>query len=173
MRQLMISLDKQIAQEGSRVANRMELYGKQDELFILIPDRLSKAEFMLGDKVHVEVVGGSNKLIQGYRVFRRGRELIKKHNIIFVTTQDPFFTGLIGVFLKFFRRRIKLEIQLHGDFFGSDYYRDNHLIRYFLCRINIKIADKVRVASRRSKESLIKKLIMRTIGRTYHGHEFL
>jgi glycosyltransferase involved in cell wall biosynthesis len=157
MKQLMISLDKQIAQEGSRVADRMEFYGEQDELFILVPDYQSKAEFRLGDRVRVELVGGNSKFIQGWRVFKRGSALIKKYDINFVTTQDPFFTGLVGVLLKFFNRGIKLEIQLHGDFYSSDYYKDNHFFRYLLSRIIIKSADKIRVASHRNKETLVEK----------------
>ncbi|KKR49044.1 MAG: hypothetical protein UT86_C0001G0016 [Candidatus Magasanikbacteria bacterium GW2011_GWC2_40_17] len=174
MKILMISLDKQIAQEGSRTALRMVLYGKKDELFILIPDYQSKPQFLLGDeeRVHAEKIGGSNKFLQFINIYRRGKELIKKYGINFITTQDSFFTGLIGVLLKygvlgilfkrFFKKsnnnKIKLEIQLHGDLYGSDYYRENDFFKYCLSRFNIKFADKIRVASHRNKETLIKKL---------------
>ena len=83
-----------------------------------------------------------------------------------ITAQDPFFTGLIGVCLKMTLRhirgkpKIKLEVQLHGDFFSSDYYKKSgmkNLMRYYLAKLwVIKKADKIRVVGERIKQSLLK-----------------
>ncbi len=169
MKQLMISLDKQIADPYSRVAERMIGYGEFHELHILIPDTEAKKEFSLSTDVWVEKTGGF-KLFQFFRLFTRGSSLIRKYDIRFITTQDPFFTGFVGLLLRMRRRRkfkkksekrqVKLEVQLHGDFYGSDYYKKKAglkaFFQYWLGRLVVlRCADKIRVVSRRIKNSLI------------------
>lgn len=150
MRQLMISLDKNILNKDSIVARRMVVYGKMDELFIVIPD-IKKEIFDLSETVHVLSTGG-NKLLQFCRLKKIGQRLIKEHGIGGVTAQDPFFTGLLGWWLKK-KFDLELEIQVHGDFFG-DYYR-RQWWRSGLARFIINRADKIRVVGERIRQSLL------------------
>lgn len=156
MRQLMISLDKNILDPGSRVANRMKEYGETDEIFIIVPSQKKKI-LDLSQSVHVESVAGG-KINQFFRLYTLGKKIIKNNQIETVTAQDPFFMGLIGVILKK-RFNIPLEIQAHGDFYGGDYYKNSGLgswLRYWLGRLVVlPRADKVRVVSQRIRNSLL------------------
>lgn len=150
MKILMISLDQNILDRQSRVAERMRHYGLKDEIFIIIPAP-KKVSLDLSPLVHVFAVGG-NKLSHFFQIKILGQKIIKENGINLITSQDPFFTGLLGYLLKQ-KSRIMLEIQVHGDFFGSDYYSG---WRQILGLWVVRRADRVRVAGERIKESLIK-----------------
>lgn len=151
MRQLMISLDKKILDKDSAAARRMVEYGKTDELFILIPAGEKKA-IQLSGTVHVFSTGG-NKLQQLWRLKEMGLELAKKNEIKFITTQDPFFLGKVGCWLKK-KTGAKLEVQVHGDFFG-DHYKKQWL-KLHMAKFVLKRADSVRTVGERVKQSLLK-----------------
>jgi len=155
MKQVMLSLDKNILNKDSRVAKRMIEYGKTDELFIVVPDKQAK-HFDLSPTVHVRSTGGS-KMHQFFRLKKFGRLAIEKGGAECITTQDPFFLGLIGAWLKN-KTGKKLEVQLHGDFFSSDYYRTSgrkHWLQYYIGKRVIKKADTLRVVGERIRQSLI------------------
>lgn len=157
MRQLMISLDKNILNPGSAAARRMIEYGEKDELFIIIPDRREKSEF-LSETVYAQSSGGWSKKEQFFRLRRLGRSIIKEKNIEIISAQDPFFTGLIGWCLK--KKTGKpLEIQVHGDFYSTDYYKKSgfmNWLRYHLGKFVLRRADKIRAVGGRIKASLLK-----------------
>lgn len=70
-----------------------------------------------------------------------------------VSCQDPFLAGLVGVLAKIFLG-IKLNIQIHNDFFQTSYFKRENLqnfIFYFLGKITLVFADSVRVVSKRFK----------------------
>ncbi|MDD4477032.1 MAG: glycosyltransferase family 4 protein [Patescibacteria group bacterium] len=159
MSQLMISLDKNIFNFDSAAARRMIEYGEKNELFIVIPDN-DKRYLDLSAKVHVWGTGGS-KLTQFFRLLYTGNKIIHNSRFIIqdslITTQDPFFTGLAGLLLK--RKETTFETQVHGDFYGSDYYQKSGLtnkIRFYIGKFLLPRADKVRTVSERVKQSLIK-----------------
>ncbi len=160
----MISLDENILNKDSIVTRRMIEYGKEDELFIIIPSREGEV-FDLSSTVHIQSTGG-NKLQQFCRLKKIGKKLIKEKNIEEITTQDPFFTGLVGWCLKR-KFKIKLEVQVHGDFFGG-YYK-NQWFKLCMAKFILRHADKIRVAGERIKQSLLSlsvaesKIIVRSI----------
>ena len=148
MKQLMISLDKNILNRASRAAERMIEYGKKDELFIIVPSK-EKKELTLSDTVHVWSTGGC-KVRQFCKLKMLGKKLITEQGIAEITTQDPFFTGLVGVCLKK-KTGSKLEVQVHGDFFGGNYY--SYFRRWF-GRYVVHQADRVRAVSERVRKSI-------------------
>lgn len=153
---LIISLDKNILDQKSRAAERMKQYGQRDEIFIIIPAE-KELGFDLSSSVHVFSIGG-NKLAQFFGLLILGRKIIKEQKIDLITAQDPFFIGLLGFWLKK-KTSVPLEAQVHGDFYGSDYYRRSgfgNWFRYYLSRWVIRRADHLRVVSQRIKESLIR-----------------
>ncbi len=147
MKILMISLDKHILQKDSFVARRMVQYGKENELFVLIPSK-EKSVFDLSQTVHVQSTGG-NKIMQFFRLITIGNNIIKKTGIQEITAQDPFFTGLAGWYLKL-KTKLKLEVQMHGDFLGG-YYGKQWLVKFILRR-----ADGIRVVGERVRQSVLK-----------------
>lgn len=71
-----------------------------------------------------------------------------------VTSQDPFETALVGIFLKKLYG-VKLIIQEHGDFFGTPHWRRESLfnrVRYYFGLWALRQADVVRVVSKRTKK---------------------
>ncbi len=105
--------------------------------------------------------GGSTKLSMVVRGFFLGRKLLKQHQFknIAITTQDPFEAGLVGYLLAALFR-VPLNIQEHGDFFSSQYWKKESLlntIRYPLGLFILRHATTVRVVSRRIKNTLLQK----------------
>lgn len=153
----MLSLDKKILDKKSAAAKRMVEYGKIHELFILIPNK-NKIKLDLSSAVHVQSTGGG-KFLQFFSLLSLGRKIIRNSGVEEITTQDPFFTGLVGAILKFLTGK-KLEVQLHGDFFSSDYYRESglgNLACYWLARLVVLgRTDRLRVVGERIRESLLK-----------------
>lgn len=170
MPKIIISLDKNILNKHSRAAERMAHYGQTDDLFIIVPDK-TKQHISVSDSVEVWGTGGS-KIQQFLNIVKIGREIAKKNKIDSITSQDPFFTGLAGYFLKK-KTNLKFEVQLHGDFYGSDYYKKSglkNLVQYYLGKMFVlKNADAIRVVGERIKQSLLKfgipdnKIILRPI----------
>ncbi len=147
----MISLDEKIIDQNSSVAQRMIEYGKTEPVFILIPSA-KKMELKLSEQVHVFCSGG-NKIQQFFRLVYLGKKICKDNVISLITTQDPFFTALAGFFIQK-KSKSKLEIQVHGDFFGSDFY-SHEFAKQLIGRFILRRVDFVRVVGERIKQSLI------------------
>lgn len=158
MRELMISLDQNIFNSASQVAQRMIEYEKNAELTILIPSA-NEARQQLGNKSVVAGSGGKNKIFQFFRVLSLASELLVERDIERVTVQDPFFTGFIGARLKKKNPHVTFEVQMHGDFYSSNYYRQSglkNLFQYYLGKwFVLKKADTIRVVGERIKKSLL------------------
>jgi len=150
----MISLDRKIFDSTGGVAQRMIEYGKNEALEIIIPTRVYQ-KIALSDEVTVTGTGG-NKAAQFFRLVLLGDRIIGKYHIKKITTQDPFFTGLAGWVLAIMSRA-ELEVQVHGDFYGSEYYKKGSAkerIQYHLGLFVIKRASRVRVVGERIKQSM-------------------
>ncbi len=150
----MISLDKKILDEKSAVARRMVEYGAIDQLYILIPSKQKKVG-RYGNGVYVESTGG-NKLFQFFRLLYRGKALCAREKVEGITVQDPFFTAFVGLYIKR-ACGTPLEIQVHGDFYGSEYYKKSGImnrVRYALGKMTLPRADSVRVVGERVRQSL-------------------
>ncbi len=156
MTTLMFSLDRKILEENSKVAERMKLYGRENKLIILIPEP-SGISLQISDNVLVVGTGG-NKLRQFFRLIKFGRNFGREHSVSLVTTQDPFMTGLVGLIISK-TQKIQLEIQTHGDFYSSDYYRKSsikNLLYYLLGKYTLTRADTVRAVGERARLGLMK-----------------
>ena len=105
--------------------------------------------------------GGSTKLSMVVRGFFLGRKLLQQHQFknVVITTQDPFEAGLVGYLLTMLFR-VPLNIQEHGDFFSTSYWRKESLLntlRYPLGLFLLRHATTVRVVSKRIKNTLLQK----------------
>lgn len=173
MKILMLSLDKKILDVESLTAGRMILNAGENSLFILIPDE-KKRDVILNGRVRALSTGG-NKFNQFFKLIFLGQEKIKKYQIEMVTAQDPFFVGLAGWILKILTG-IKLEIQLHGDFYSNSYYKKNSWedkFKFYLSKFIVKRADVIRTVGERVKKSLLKmglaenKIVVRPVAIDY------
>ena len=105
--------------------------------------------------------GGSTKLSMVVRGFFLGRKLLQQHQFknVVITTQDPFEAGLVGYLLATLFR-VPLNIQEHGDFFSTSFWRKESLLntlRYPLGLFLLRHATTVRVVSKRIKNTLLQK----------------
>ncbi len=147
----MISLDEKMFDPESRVSKRMIEYGKKEKIYILIPSQ-QKKDLRLSQNVRVFGSGG-NKIQQFFQLYTMGKRLIRDQDIKHITVQDPFFTALAGYLIQH-GSNASLEIQIHGDFFGS-YYKKN-ILRGLIAKFLIHKAESIRVVSERIRESLLK-----------------
>lgn len=154
---LMISLDAKILDKDSRVAQRMVSYGCDQELFILVP-YASSVSIDLSETVHVYGIAGISKWITWLGILHTGMRLCRAKSIDIITTQDPFWLGFVGVLL-ILKSKSFLEVQLHGDFWGSDYYKNLGIIwriKLLLGWWVLHRAHRIRVVGERIRHGLLR-----------------
>jgi glycosyltransferase involved in cell wall biosynthesis len=155
MSTLMISLDRKILEMNSKVADRMKRYGERESLVIVIPESSGRSH-QISDRVYAVGTGG-HKIYQFFRLVSLGKTLAREHEVSSVSCQDPFMTGLAGLLIAR-KLKLRLEVQTHGDFYSSDYYRRSSLknwVYYQLGRYVLRRADSIRAVSERAKRGVV------------------
>lgn len=112
------------------------------------------------DKLTLYPTQSLNKLTRFLDGFRIASRICREHRIDVITTQDPFFTGMVGYAI---RRRygVPLNVQVHADFFGNRYWIGERLLNRLLSVIGkaiLKRADNVRVVSQADKDRIVRRL---------------
>ena len=157
MRVLMISYDRNMFTEGSDAHANVLSYGEfMDELHVIVFSRkahnLEKKK--IGDNIWLYPTSGSPAWMSIFKAISIGKKI---KNIDIITTQDPFEAGLVGYILKL-AHRVPLQLQLHGDYFSSDYWRRESVLnggRRVVGEILLRQADCIRVVSGRIEQSLV------------------
>ncbi len=130
MKILNISLDKNITDKNSAIAERIVEYGKITEKYTVLA-----------------LDGKSGKIVNFFKIFLKASQILKNEKYDVITAQDIYFLGWLAVKLarKF---KIGLEVQVHGfeKFWG---------IRKMLAKYVLKNADAVRVVSQRLRQKMI------------------
>lgn len=155
MKILNISLDASILKEGSRARKRHIDYGRlftELHILVLYPGR----EQNVGNNIWIYSVSG-NKLVRFLSAYKKAKRVIKNRQIDLISSQDPFFAGLLGWILKI-KFRLPLQIQIHTDFLSPYFQKESiaNKIRVKLAKFLVWQADKIRVVSERIKNSLRK-----------------
>ena len=155
MKILNISLDASILKEGSRARKRHLGYARLlEELHILVlyPGK----EQVVGNNIWIYSVCG-NKFSRFFAAYQKAKRIIRNRQIEFISSQDPFFAGLIGWLLKR-KFGLPLQIQVHTDFLSQYFWEESwtNRIRVSLARFLVRHADGIRVVSERIKRSLIR-----------------
>lgn len=168
----MISRDESILESNSVSAGRMLEYGNLcAELHIIVLYHRSRKTqiitqknakgFQLSKNVFVYSTNSFLKIFSIFTAYRCGRKIIRDSGLGIrdwvITTQDPFETGLVGLWLKK-KFKIGFNVQAHGDFFGNPYFESES----FLNKIRLKMAarvvkntDSIRVVSERIKKTIV------------------
>ena len=144
MKILSLSLDTKILEKNSSVAQRIVWFGDVVDTYTISVPCDEKKEITLADNVCVFGSGGKNKITQFFRLFLLVDGLLKKQKYDVITTQDPFFTGLLGVLLGK-KHGIGVEVQVHG-------WNKETFFRNALRNWTIRHAHGVRVVSNRMKQ---------------------
>lgn len=159
---LMISTDRNIFKQGSAVRERMMEYGKIfHQLHIIVfTKRFQKFKTeKISENVWAYPTRSWTKWLCFYDAIRVAKsqfgDFLPKI-IDVVSTQDPFETAIAGLSIakKF---KIPLQMQLHTDFLNRYFLKESILnkIRIIIGKYSLKRADRIRVVSKRIKDSLL------------------
>lgn len=160
MRILSLSTDGSIFTPLSAARERMIAYARMFDAFdIIVFSRKTQkyAPALLVDGAHAYPTASRSRLFYGLDAFRVARRLSKPD---VVTVQDPFETGLIGLFIARWYG-VPLHVQVHTDFLAPEFsgHSLTNRIRIYIAGYVVRRATRIRVVSQRIKGS---------IERTYH-----
>ena len=151
--------DESILETGGVSQQRMASYGPLvEQIHILVFSRKQLPLQQIGN-VFIYSSGGCCRLSSFFKACFLAKKIIINNKIDVISTQDPFESALIGWWQKK-TRHIKLNIQIHGDFFSNDYWKKQrwfNSIRYKKAVFVLGEADSIRVVSERLKKSLVDK----------------
>lgn len=165
MKVLFVGSDRSIFDVNSNSFKRMQDYSTLfEELHIIVFNKEAEKKEVLkiSKNAWAYPTNSTSKLFYIFGAFKIAKNIIEKGNILdwVVSTQDPFESGIVGVFLKL-KFGIKFQIQIHTDFlsrfFGKFFLNK---IRLIIAKFTIPLADQIRVVSLRIKESLLKKNVL-------------
>jgi len=162
MRVIMISTDRNIFTKDSAVAQRMVEYGKvlgELHIIILTLAKSNLEPFTLSPEVKIYSTQSISRAKYVGDAILIGGKILKQlyFGQTVISSQDPFETGIIGVFLKRMSK-FPLQIQIHTDLFAKEFYDGSLLnwLRFQISRYILKKADGVRVVRDKIGKDLIK-----------------
>lgn len=144
---LSLSIDKTLLIPGSKASERSAYYGEGVESYTAIVASEQSITISPGTHVVVHGSGGIFKITQLYRMYRKARQVLRDTEINVVTSQDPYYVGLLGFFISRMYTA-GLEVQIHG-------FESYSGLRKCIARYVIKKADGIRVVSERLKREVI------------------
>ena len=165
MKILMVSLDKTLlganggglpAQAGD-AQERHRRYGEfVEKLDVIVFSRDGFKTNKISENVTAFPTNSFSKFNYIFDAYKIGKALFRQNNYDLIDTQDPFFTGLVGYWLK---KKFKksLEIHFHGDFWGNTFQSEAGIFQLLLSKFIARYADGIRVVSQGIKEKLVKK----------------
>ena len=151
----MISTDKNLFDPQSSVSQRqIKLLDQYNRIYIVVFSRNKLTNIKINSRISVYSTGSRSKWLYIFDAYILSRQLIQANEISNITCQDPFETGLVGVWLKNkFNFNLKLELQVHTDP-GSPYFGKISILnrlRLLMAKYTLSKADHVRVVSSRVK----------------------
>jgi len=158
MKVLMLSIDKKIFEQDSDVRVRMTEYGQLfDELHIVVFTKKGFKNSQIAPNVFLYPTNTRFKLFYFKNAYKISKEIIKKHSIGVITSQEAF-TNKVAIKLKRKFRNIKLQVQIHTDFLSQEFKKESlkNFFRYLGYVKGIRSADCIRVVSESMKNKLIK-----------------
>ncbi|MBI2065662.1 MAG: glycosyltransferase [Candidatus Zambryskibacteria bacterium] len=158
---LMISRDRNIANPGNAVAERMEEYGKLvEELHIVIfaLKNLKLEKKQIASNVWIYPTNSFSRWLYIRDAARLGKQIVFDKKFTrgksLVTTQDPFESGWAGLKVKK-KWRIPLEVQMHTDPFSPYFSGFQNRVRKFFARKVLHNADSIRVVTKDLKPKIL------------------
>lgn len=146
---LSISLDTSLFDQSSESFNRHLHYASFFKKLTILVLTSKKLKPVNENNLHILPLTG-NPLAQIISsLFKVPKD------IDLITAQDPLLAGLIGILLKKLNK-VKLNIQIHGDFFSKGWLKQrpiHHLYFPIITRV-LDSADSIRVVSEKLKKSI-------------------
>ena len=103
--------------EDARVRH-LQYAEKVDHLHLITWSQQAIAPVELSPKLTVYPVGKAGRLAYLREALRMGQRLVSERSIQVVSTQEPFYTAAIGLWLK--KQGPRLQIQNHSDFIDTE-----------------------------------------------------
>jgi glycosyltransferase involved in cell wall biosynthesis len=154
MRVLVLSTDRNAFDESSSVTRRLRMQARTVErMDVLVPH---------GPRQVIQIAGnasvrgfGLGRVLGAFRAIAAGWRLQRPD---VVSTQDPFFTGLIGWVIARLRGS-RLHVQIHTDLFDQSFAEHSlgGRLKVLLARFILARADAVRAVSNRIAASLVER----------------
>lgn len=159
-----IGTDRKIFETDSQVRKRIVGYGEIfDEVHIIVFSLNSfgvkEKRVNISENVFAYPTNSKSRtsyITDALNIARKIAKEFKSNGKNFVvTTQDPFETGLVGLFIKLIYK-IPLQIQIHTDFANRYFIFHSllNLIRFPLGIFILSFADSVRVVSQKIADSI-------------------
>jgi len=151
---LILSQDEHLFENNSDAVTRQKSYAKGlKNVSILVYTKQAYSEFQKGN---LRVIPTNSRCILSgfFQLLVKAGKLVREHHFDVITTQDPFFFGLVGYFVSK-RSKALFRPQLHMAAFEQNYWRRESVfnyMQYLLGRILIKKADCVRVVNTRAQD---------------------
>lgn len=147
MKILNLSIDITAFEKDSPFAARLSEYATLVERYDVLAPTSTYADVRVADNCTVYAAKGNGKLSQFGALYRVAQKLCRQNKYDVVTSQDPYFVGLIAYLIakKF---RIGFELQFHG-------FVKKGSVRTVLATWLTRRADHIRVVSERLKKELV------------------
>lgn len=152
MRILSIGTDRKLFEDGSLVRERQIAYAeKLGNIDTIVFTRDAHTIFRYGT-LSVTPTNSSSRLLYGWDAWKIAKDLPKPD---LVTTQDPFETGLIALFVAR-RLNVPLHVQVHTDFTSREYPRHSLLnwLRRRIAWFVLRRATRIRVILQRTADDI-------------------
>jgi glycosyltransferase involved in cell wall biosynthesis len=159
MKVISIGTGTNIFDPNSSAYRRVVEYGKIfEELHIIVfapADRFTNQK--LAPNVFLYPTNSKFELLYIFDYLRVVKSILSKtgnRDVVF-STQDPFETGLVGLWLKL-KYGLPLHIQLHTDFANRYYWTHSliNFVRFLLAHFTLPFADGVRCVSKKIAEDV-------------------
>lgn len=158
MHLLMISLDNSLLGDphGNTVTRHIEYAERVGHISVIVytPASAPKSVTRLSERLVVYPTNVRTPYLFPWAAYRLGVRIHRQQPADLITTQDPFATGLIGLWLKW-RLRIPLNVQSHSHFFKNPDWVAEHPLRnralQAIGKFVVRRADTLRVLSEREK----------------------
>ncbi|MFC1517559.1 glycosyltransferase family 4 protein, partial [Candidatus Margulisiibacteriota bacterium] len=166
MKVLIINMARNLLREDSVDTNeeiiRMKTYAEGTEGLFIIVHSLKKhklAEYKNYGKLQVFATNAASRIRSFFKIYALASQLIEKHKIDIVQSQDILLTGLLGIFLRK-KYKIKLITCMYGSNIFNKDWQDQHWanrLLYFVGKNNLKKTDMIMLDSTQNRDSLIKR----------------
>jgi|TARA_Y100000310_G_scaffold214702_1_gene215620 glycosyltransferase involved in cell wall biosynthesis len=162
MKVIMLSTDHRAFEEGSNVRLRFLDYGSiVDELHIIVFSKEGDlAKEQIAQNVWLYPIKSKNRLIALSQI----RSIAKSfENIDIVSAQDPFETGVVGLYLSK-SLGSSFHVQVHTNFLSTHFAKLSKMNawRVHIAGFVLPRADCVRTVSRRVQKSIYEKYTLKT-----------
>ncbi len=154
MRILSIGTDRNILKEGSAVSVRASAYAEYlGDLDVIVFSKKGFSPLRFAENGTAYPTNSRYKFLYPLGALMIARRLSKPD---VVTVQDPFETGLVGLFVARWLK-VPLHVQAHTDFLAPTFRRASFLnrVRARIAGFVLMRAERIRVVSERIKDELV------------------